>query len=261
MQGAECKFESDITEGHYPKILPSMMPSEKKRQQERNSIRPCVPELEIIRWRHLLIKTSTTLYGNLEYWSWLKFHLQISLTTWLRKHCKTTTKHDSYRAKRITATSGLEISLHVCLRFEKELITFFVAERLSTSMILGCDLSKLYVEAIHPHSRSVELDDGITIHNVLKPLVRPQNELLLPLDQEYIVQTKSLSPKTQVNSCKLYHFISSVTDLDAREHEERRTHTSYTDMVLVRTASMFSEHCNCTIWAERTLSHPDRHLL
>lgn len=88
-----------------------------------------------------------------------------------------------------------QILIHVRLESKKELVTFYVAQRLSTSMILRCDFCDKNVEAIRPSARTFELDYATTLPIILKPSPSPQNGPPVPEYQQVIPRLKRVCPK------------------------------------------------------------------
>ncbi len=80
-----------------------------------------------------------------------------------------------------------------------EIVTFYVAERLATTVILGCDFCDRYIESIRPRRRLIQLDDGSTVPIVRKPDKRADNSVPLPEDQEFTPRKGRISPKVTVH--------------------------------------------------------------
>ena len=77
----------------------------------------------------------------------------------------------------------------------REIVTFYVVERLATEAILGCDFCDRHIEAIRPRKRIVELDDGTTVPIVRRPDKRKNDTVPLPDEQVYIPATKRVDNK------------------------------------------------------------------
>ena len=90
-----------------------------------------------------------------------------------------------------------KINLTVELGHRVEAISFYVVERLTTQIILGCDFCDKHVEEIKPRQRLVEMDDGSTI-TILRTSVRKANAVPLPPEQEFVRQKKRLSARLTV---------------------------------------------------------------
>lgn len=67
---------------------------------------------------------------------------------------------------------ALTVLLAAQLGSRTEMLLFYVADLLATSIILGCDFFDKHVEAIHLSRRLVELTDGITVLIIRKPRKR-----------------------------------------------------------------------------------------
>lgn len=90
-------------------------------------------------------------------------------------------------AKNRLLKTAVTINLATKLGSQSEMLIFYVANRLATSVILGCDLCDKHLESICPRKRLVELDAGTTV-----PIIRKPNKGLLdaeplPEEQEYIL--------------------------------------------------------------------------
>lgn len=94
-----------------------------------------------------------------------------------------------------------QIRLHVTLETKREFATFFKTEKLSTSMILGCDFCVRHLEAMRSRSCLVQLDEGMTVPIVLRLSARPQDAQPLLADQVYVPRKKHMSPKIDVAYC------------------------------------------------------------
>ena len=65
-------------------------------------------------------------------------------------------------------------------------VSFYVAEKLATDVILGCNYCDHHVEAIRPRKRLIEMVDGSTVPIIRKPSKRAKDAVPLPEEQEYI---------------------------------------------------------------------------
>jgi len=78
------------------------------------------------------------------------------------------------------------ISLQVQVGSRAEAISFYVVERLATSVILGCNFCDKHVEAIRPRLRLVEMDDGTTIPIIRRPEAARLNDAPIPEEQRWV---------------------------------------------------------------------------
>ena len=78
-----------------------------------------------------------------------------------------------------------KITLTVMLGNRGGSISFYVIERLTTQVILGCHFCDKHVEAIKPRQRLVEMDDGTTVP-ILRTSARKANAVPLPPEQEFV---------------------------------------------------------------------------
>ena len=77
------------------------------------------------------------------------------------------------------------INLSCQIGSRKDIVTFYVVDRLATDVILGCDYCDRHIEAIKPRKRLVELDDGTTVPIVRRPDKRKNDSVPLPDEQVY----------------------------------------------------------------------------
>ena len=71
---------------------------------------------------------------------------------------KTTINIKDAGNKRVDISGSIDLTVQLGTR--QEVIQFYVVERLSTDVILGCDFCDKHVETIRPRRRIVELDDS-----------------------------------------------------------------------------------------------------
>ncbi len=95
--------------------------------------------------------------------------------------------------KRLNIEGTVELSVQI--GNHREQVTFYVAERLATDFILGCDFCDKHVEAIRPRKKLLELNDGTTVPIIRKNKCR-RKQIPLP-------DSASTVPKTSASSSKI----------------------------------------------------------
>lgn len=95
----------------------------------------------------------------------------------------------------------VQIRLKVKLGTKTELVKFYVAQRLSTVIIISSEFSDKHVKAIRPRAHIVELDDGTTVSIVMKQSARPHDGPPLQERQDFFFRRKHVIPKIQVVNC------------------------------------------------------------
>ena len=91
------------------------------------------------------------------------------------------------------------VTLVVRLATRANKCKFIVCERLAATVILGCDFNDIFVEAIYPRRKMVELDDGAKVPIVTKPATRRDDAPPLPSEQGYDNDPGRVSPKLKVS--------------------------------------------------------------
>ena len=76
-----------------------------------------------------------------------------------------------------------------------EIVTFYVAEKFATPVLVGCVYCDSHVEAIRPRNRIVEMSDGSTVNIIRKATRATPVDLRMPDDHGREVGSPRCSEK------------------------------------------------------------------